>query len=295
MPSTGSKYARYIKEALIAPKGYIIYQVDLSALEDRVIANLSQDENKIAIFKSGVDGHTLHSIYYHRQKWYDLLPPLKDESDYDYAKRAYKEIENGNKELKKLRQNSKSPTFAMAYGAYPDKISSIANISLKEAQELFKIYHEDLYKGISAYRNKVLKYVEENKFIHLGLNCILRSSKPEQDIRSLFNATCQFWSILTLLTIHDLNELIKQNNLEEDIQIISSIYDSIYILIKKDFSLIKQVNDFVIPRLTKDFLENQIVHNEAIGEIGYDWYNTLPIPVNADEFTICKILNQLDY
>lgn len=295
LPSTGSKYAKAIKEALIAPKGYVVYQVDLSALEDRVIANLSGDKNKIAIFTSGVDGHTLHSVYYKRKKWYSLLPPLENETDYDYAKRIYKEIEKGNKEFKKMRQESKSPTFAAAYGAYPDKIATVANISIEEAQELFKTYHEELYKGISEYRKKVLKYVKDNKYIQLGLNCILRSEKPEEDIRSLFNATCQFWSILTLLTIHDLNAYIKENRLEKDIQIISSIYDSIYILIKKDSSLIKQVNDFVIPKLTKDFLENQIVHNEAQGEIGYDWYNSIPISINADEFEINRVLNQLDY
>lgn len=294
LPSN-SKYAKLVKEALVAPEGYLIYQVDLSALEDRVIANLSGDENKIAIFKSGVDGHTLHSIYYKRKEWYDLIPPLDDETDFNYAKRVYKEIENGNKLLKKMRQDSKSPTFALAYGAYPEKVSSIANIPLEEAQHLFDIYHNELYKGISKYREQVYEYIKKHGYIHLGLGCILKSSKPDKDIRSLFNATCQFWSILTLLALHDLNVYIEDNNLSDDIKIISSIYDSIYIQVRKDYSVVKQVNDFIIPKLTKDFLEDQIVHNEAIGEIGYDWYNTVTISNNADEFEISQAINSLDY
>lgn len=294
LPSN-STYAKPIKEALIAPKGYVIYQVDLSALEDRVIANLSGDKNKIATFTSGVDGHTLHSIYYKRQEWNKIFPPEEDESDFDYAKRIYKEIENGNKQFKKMRQESKSPTFALAYGAYPDKVSAVANISVEEAKNIFDIYHNELYEGISKYRNKVYEYVQEHGYIHLGLGCILKSSKPDTDIRSLFNATCQFWSILTLLTIHDLNVYVKENNLEDDIKVISSIYDSIYIQVKKDPTTIRIVNDFVIPKLTKDFIENQIVHNEAQGEIGYDWYNTIQIPITANEFDIAEILNKLDY
>ena len=38
--------------------------VDLSALEDRVIANLSKDKNKCSIFTEGIDGHCLNSYYY---------------------------------------------------------------------------------------------------------------------------------------------------------------------------------------------------------------------------------------
>ena len=61
MPATGSVYAKPIKRCLRAKEGFIFYMVDLSALEDRVIANLSRDKNKCSIFLNGVDGHCLNS------------------------------------------------------------------------------------------------------------------------------------------------------------------------------------------------------------------------------------------
>ena len=44
---------------------------------------------------------------------------------------------------------------------------------------------------------------------------------------------------------------------------------------------VKWVNDTIIPIMTADFLEDQIVHNEAVGEIGYNWYDTAEVPNGA--------------
>ena len=37
----------------------------------------------------------------------------------------------------------------------------------------------------------------------------------------------------------------------------------------------------IIPILTKDIFIDTIVHNEAVGEIGLNWYDTITIPNNA--------------
>lgn len=294
LPSTGSRYAKTVKECFIAPEDYVIYQVDLSALEDRVIANLSKDPNKLTVFLDNIDGHTLNSIFYDRKKWNTLLPQLENETDKNYAIRAYNEIENGDKKLKALRQYYKSCTFALNYGAYPPKIANKLNCEIEKATELWNTYNNELYPKLTEFKNKVIDFVNEKGYIHLGLGCKLYSDNIDRDNRTLFNACSQFWSILTLLAIHDLHVYLEENNIsDKDVQIISTIYDSIYILIKEDVNLIKLVNDFIIPKLTKDFIEGQIVHNEAEGEIGYDWYNTIHIPNNASKITIGKALSKL--
>ena len=117
MPSTGSIYAKPVKRCFTAKDGFIFYVVDLAALEDRVIANLSEDKNKCSIFLDGVDGHCLNSYAYYKEEIEIELPRLPNENDIDYIKRYYQEVENGNKTLKAIRQKSKPNTFLLSYGA----------------------------------------------------------------------------------------------------------------------------------------------------------------------------------
>ena len=141
-------------------------------------------------------------------------------------------------------------------------------------------------------RNKVLETAIEQGRIHLGLGCYINTSDPEKEIRSIFNACSQFWSILTLLTVNKMHILVKEAGYENDIKIISSIYDSIYIHMKCDLKLIKWVNDTIIPLLTTDFLTDIIVSNKAEGEIGFNWYDVVKISNNADNQEILNAIQK---
>lgn len=281
LPATGSIYAKAVKRCFTAKDGWIFYIVDLAALEDRVIANLSKDKNKCSIFLDGVDGHCLNSYAYYKEEIEAELPRLFKENDIDYIKRYYQEIENGNNVLKAIRQKSKPNTFLLSYGGYPEKLAREAKIPLEKAQNIFDNYHNVLYTGISLMRDKVLTTAIEQGRIHLGLGCYMNTSDPEREIRTIFNACSQFWSILTLLTVNKMHNLIKEKGYENDIKVVSSIYDSIYLHMKCDSELIKWVNDTIIPILTTDFIKDIIVHNEAEGEIGYNWCDLVTIHNNA--------------
>jgi len=194
-------------------------------------------------------------------------------------------VDKGNKELKIIRQESKGPTFGLAYGAYPKKIADTIKCSLEEATTIFDNYHNILYPGITSLRDKILNMAKQDGYVHLGLGCRLYSNNIEKGSRTLFNAVSQFWSILTLLAINKLHQEIDKENREKDIVVTATIYDSIYGVIKNDAESIKWLNDTICPIMGKDFLENQIVQNEANLEIGTSWADLAELQhgVSVDE------------
>ena len=88
-----------------------------------------------------------------------------------------------------LRQYLNTKTFGLSYGAYPDKVSKTLKISLAAAEAIFNSYHNELYSGITDYReNYVLPTAKANGRIHLGLGCYIYTDNARKDIRTLNNA-----------------------------------------------------------------------------------------------------------
>lgn len=292
IPSTKSIYSKPVKKCFIAPPGYIIFTADFGALEDRVIASLTRDNNKCRVFTDGLDGHCLNAYGYFKDeiaKYMHLTHDIVTD-----VKEFYRLVEEGHKELKAIRQKGKPVTFGLSYGAYPPKVSKTLKVPLDTAKKIFDSYHNELYGGITEYReNYILPTAKQEGKIHLGLGCYLQSDNAKRDIRTLNNASCQFWSILTLLTINKLHQQIDISNLSNDIQCISTIYDSIYFIVKEDAHTIKWLNDRLITYMTTDFMENQTIKNEATAEIGYDWATLHKIPNNASIERIEEVLQQL--
>lgn len=108
-PSTGSKFAKPIKRCFIAPPGQLIYAIDLSALEDRVMASLSRDINKCSVFTDGLDGHCLNALGYFREEVAQHMP-LTGDTVTD-VKQFFDLQEHGHKELKAIRQKGKPATL----------------------------------------------------------------------------------------------------------------------------------------------------------------------------------------
>ena len=294
MPSTGSVYAKPLKHCFKAEPNHIFYAVDLSALEDRIIANLSKDKNKCSIFTEGLDGHCLNSYYYFKEDIEKLLPRNDNESLHDYIKRYKQEVENGNKQLKVIRQIGKPCTFGLSYGAMPPKVAKTIKCSIEEATKIYDRYHNELYPQISEMRENIYNLAKKNKRVHAGLGCYINTDNPDRDIRSYFNVCSQFWSIITLLTINKMHSLIDNSEYKDKIEIVSSIYDSIYIHCVCDSEVIMWINNSIIPILTTNIFTDVIVPNEAEGEIGYTWDNLHPIPNNASKDTIDEVLKKLD-
>ena len=293
MPSTGSIYAKPLKKCFIAPKGKVILTADLEGLEDRGIANLSGDENKIALFVDKLDGHSMSATYYFRDRLEALIGPYSDNRQ--ASKDLHKLVKTGNLIAEAIRQDSKPVSFGLAYGAFPPKVAATIKCSVEEARRIFDAYHNELYPGITNYReNYVLKTAKEQGYIHLGLGCRMYVSDAEKSIRTIANATVQFWSILTLIAVNELNHRIREAGFEEHIQVISTIYDSIYLQVTKEAHILDWANRNLIEVMTVQWLEDEVVHNAASAQVGYNWADLHKVPNNALPEEIEMILEKLD-
>ena len=292
MPSSGSIYAKPVKKCFRAKDGFIFCMVDFNALEDRVIANLSKDKNKCSIFTDKLDGHCLNSYYYFKDEIEAILPRGEDEKLSEYIQRYKNAIKAGNVSLKKIRSKSKSCTFGLSYGMFPKKLSRKLKSSEDVATQIFNSYHNKLYSGITKFKNQVEKKAKKEGRIHLGLGAYLYVDNIYKSIRSVFNCATQFWAILSLITIEKVMSLVKEQGLEKDIEVVSSIYDSIYFHVRDDANIIKWLNDNLIPIMTKDYLKDIIVHNTAELECGYNWADTVAIPNNATLEQIISCQNE---
>ena len=293
MPSTGSIFAKPIKQCFTAEPNRIIGTIDFNSLEDKVIASLSRDKNKIITQTDDkLDAHLFHATIYFKDKFEAILGTGMEHRDLTIA--AVKAMDEGNKEIKDLRQKSKGVTFGASYGAFPPKIAQTIKCSLEEAEKVFNAYHNDMYPGITKYREQyVLPTAQKQGYLHLGLGCRITTDNPDKDIRTIANASVQYWSILSLLAINKLHKLIDENGLQEAIKVTATIYDSVYFSITNDPEVIAWLNTSIVDLMQTDFMFDQAVPNDAEMEIGSSWADLHKLPHNADVDTITNILKDI--
>lgn len=72
IPSTGTRYAKIIKQCFQAAPGHLFIGLDFNSLEDRISALTTKDTNKIKVYTDGYDGHSLRAHSYFGNQMPDI-------------------------------------------------------------------------------------------------------------------------------------------------------------------------------------------------------------------------------
>ena len=63
--------------------------------------------------------------------------------------------------------------------------------------------------------------------------------------------------------------------------------------VPNDPVLVKWVNDNLIQVMCVRYLQDEVIHNEAVGEIGLNWSDLHKVPNNASEKEVKQILEKI--
>jgi len=134
-----------IREAFIPTDGYKMIDSDLSQIELRLMAHMSQDGRMIEGFNSGEDFHALTAK--------GMYPQLADKS--------VKEIKKHHSEE---RGRGKTLNFGIQYGMGPGKLSKDWGVSMDEARKILQSYHRT-YPNIGTFKRHSLMFARTNGFV----------------------------------------------------------------------------------------------------------------------------------
>lgn len=292
-----STFGKLIKKCFSAPKGWLFAGADFNSLEDYISALTTKDPNKLDVYIKGFDGHCLRASYYFRDDCLDIIQD--DPASVNSMKKKYPD----------LRQDSKSPTFALTYQGTWHTL--VRNLGFEEAKakEIEKGYHE-LYKVSDEYVQKRLEQASKDGYVEVAFGLRVRTPLLKQVIfngakmpyeaaaegRTAGNALGQSYGLLNNRAAVEFMQKVWKSKYRLDIKIIALIHDAIYLLIRDDAEVVEWANRELIKSMQWQELP-EIQHptvklGAALDIFWPSWANAITLPNNADQNTIKKICSE---
>lgn len=246
IPATGTKYAKVIKECIQAPPGWLLMGLDFNSLEDMISALTTKDPNKLKVYTDGYDGHSLRAFFYYRE----ALPDIEDTV----------ESINSIKTLHEdLRQESKSPTFALTYqGTF---ITLMNNCGFTEAKaKLIESRYHEMYVVSDQWIHNKLQTASKTGYVEAAFGLKVRTPLLKQVIlgtrktpfeaqaegRTAGNALGQSWCLLNSRAGVEFNGKVRASPYRLTIRPCAQIHDAQYHIVKDDMDTVMFYNEHVV-------------------------------------------------
>jgi DNA polymerase-1 len=304
IPSTGTTYAKAIKQCVQAPPGWLIVGADFFSLEDRISALQTQDPNKLAVYLEGYDGHCLRAYSYFPERMPDITEKLEKNPDDRVAI-----INSIEKRYPDLRQLSKGPTFALTYMGTWRTLVKTFGLSKKDAQAIEDNYHA-LYAVSDAWVKEQLCKAQKAGYVELAFDLRLRTpSLPRvlmdhkdklpyesySEMKTAANALGQSYGLLNNRAGNAFMERVWASKYRCDILPIAHIHDSQYYMIRNNLGCLKFTNDNLVECMEWNELD-AIYHPEVGLGSSLDifwptWADPIGLPNRASLAEIQQTIN----
>ena len=147
------EYGLRIREAFVAPAGYLLLSADYSQIEPRILAHLSQDERLLKVFEQGEDIHMSTAV--------DIFNLVPDQI------------------TKEMRRVAKTVVFGILYGISPFGLASTLGVSQQDAKKYIDTYFER-YAGVKTFLDQTIEEAKQRGYV----TTILGRRRPIPELAS---------------------------------------------------------------------------------------------------------------
>lgn len=295
-----STYGKAIKKCFKAPPGWIFCGADFSSLEDRINALLTKDPAKLRVYTDGFDGHALRAFAYFGDQMPDIVDTVESINSIAEKKSPYYH----------LRQESKSPTFALTYqGTW---MTMVKNLGWPEdkAKKVEANYHK-LYAASTAWVKERIAEASEKGYSEAAFGLRIRtpllaqtmlgkSSTPkeaEAEARTLGNAISgQSYGLLNSRAMNVFMDEVRASKYKYDILPVAQIHDAGYYLIRDDVEVMEFANKGITEAMSwqdlPEIWHEQVKLGAELDIFWPDWSNPITLPNGSDQSGIKAICEE---
>lgn len=293
----GSKYAKYIKQCVEAPPGWLFVGLDYASLEDRISALTTKDPAKLKVYTDGYDGHSMRAYAY----WGDKMPDIDGSS--------VESVNSIAKKYKALRNLSKAPTFALTYAGTFKTLMKNCGFSEKEAKAIEanfkKLYHVSI-KWVSdkldqASRDGYVTGAFGLKVRTPLLAQVIRGNRAtpkeaEAEGRTAGNALGQSWCLLNSHAWMNFMKIVRAGQYRLDIRPCAQIHDAGYALIREDLGAVAYANKYLVDAVQwqdhPDIWHPDVKLGGNLGIFYPNWTTEIELANGATEEEILSTVNK---